>query len=71
MELALQTLINYMKNFITISLCTIAAAFMATSCLDLSKWEGNDPNNADAAAIVTIVDGSYDTNYYVEFDNGQ
>ena len=60
-----------MKNFITISLCTIAAVFMTTSCLDLSKWEGNDPNNADAAAIVTIVDGSYDTNYYVEFDNGQ
>lgn len=51
---------------------TILFAFFAValsvSCLNTEKWEQEEP---DYAEIVTIVDGSYDTPYFVEFDNGQ
>lgn len=44
------------------------AAMLSVSCLDTERWEQEEPQYA---AIVTIVDGSYDTPYFVEFDNGQ
>lgn len=59
-----------MKNIIKLSFLALATAFLSISCLDTSKYEGNDPSSADGAEIVTIVDGSYDTNYYVVFDSG-
>lgn len=60
-----------MKNIIKISFLTLTAAILSISCLDTSKYEGNDPASADGAEYVTIVDGGYETPYYVIFDNGQ
>ena len=60
-----------MKNIIKISLFALAATVLSISCLNIHKYDGNDPSAADGAQIVTIVDGSYDSQYYVAFDNGQ
>ena len=60
-----------MKNIIKLSFLALATAFLCISCLDTSGYNGNDPSSADGSEIVTIVDGSYDTNYYVVFDNGK
>lgn len=51
-----------------ILLFAFAAALMSVSCLDTAKWEDEEPQYAE---IVTIVDGSYNSPYYVEFDNGK
>ena len=49
-------------------LFAFVAALMSVSCLNTSKWETKEGDRLD---VVTIVDGSYNTPYYVEFDNGE
>ena len=58
-----------MKNIIKISFLALAAAFLSTSCLDVHKYDGNDPMTADDAQFATIIDGGYEVPYYVIFDN--
>lgn len=53
-----------MKKIILFAFFAVA---MSVSCLNTAQWEQQQP---DAAGIVTIVDGSYNAPYYVEFDNG-
>lgn len=57
-----------MKKTILFLSVAFAALLMNVACLNTSQWESKDPSYAE---IVTIVDGSYNTPYYVEFDNGE
>ncbi len=60
-----------MKNIFKSVFFAIASLMLGVSCLNTDRYEGNDPTTADGAEIVTIVDGSYDTPYFVMFDNGR
>lgn len=57
-----------MKRVILFLFVALVTALVNVSCLDTSKYESQEP---DYAEIVTIVDGSYNTPYYVEFDSGK
>ena len=57
-----------MKKTFGLFFVAFATMFMSVSCLNLAQWEQKEN---DDAKIVTIVDGSYNTPYYVEFDTGE
>lgn len=57
-----------MKKTFGLFFVAFATMFMSVSCLNLAQWEQKE---SDDAKIVTIVDGSYNTPYYVEFDTGE
>ena len=57
-----------MRNNLFCTLTAVLVAFMGVSCLNTS---GLDMQQGDHIDVATIVDGSYNTPYYVEFDNGE
>lgn len=57
-----------MKKNLFCTLTVAIAAFMSVSCLNTS---GVTTQQGDHIDVATIVDGSYNTPYYVEFDNGE
>ena len=57
-----------MRNNLFCTLTAVLVAFMGVSCLSTS---GLDMQQGDHIDVATIVDGSYNTPYYVEFDNGE
>ncbi|MBR5334309.1 MAG: hypothetical protein IKV33_06175 [Alistipes sp.] len=59
-----------MKRTIMFMFVAFATMFMSVSCLSFGSF-GKEYEDPDYAEIVTIVDGSYNTQYYVEFDDGK
>lgn len=59
---------NYMKRAFLSLFVALSAVLMSVSCLNTSKYDAEQP---DYAEIVTIVDGSYNSPFYVEFDSGK
>lgn len=59
-----------MKKIFRFSFFALLAGVMSTACINTHQFDGDDITTA-YTEIVTIVDGDYETSYYVEFDNGK